>query len=323
MTETQSWRDLLSRIIQDPQERQRIAKELKLNPVTLTRWANNVSKPRMQNLRQLCNAIPSAYQDSFIAALPEDARKAFKDPDTIDAEDIKIPALFYSRLLDAHCHLPAVLRFSSLCDMILQEAIKHLDPHRFGLELTVVKCMLRPSDEKVRSAREVTGRGTPPWDHELEHRTTFLGVESLAGYVISTGLPRVIADRAEGSRLFPVVWDVHEQSSMAHPIIVGNTIAGCLLGSSSRRGFFLPMQRQILFSAYAELLNLIFLPDDYRPLESIELAYMPPYKQQRQYMAHFRDRVSRLMVQKRLRVQQAEQQVWQEIEEELLKCQVK
>jgi hypothetical protein len=53
MQELASWRELLGKIIADSHERQRIANMLGVNPITLTRWVNNESKPRPQNLRQL------------------------------------------------------------------------------------------------------------------------------------------------------------------------------------------------------------------------------------------------------------------------------
>src|SRR5882724_8230734 len=53
-----SWRYLLGKIISDMQERQRIANELGVSTVTLTRWASDVSDPRPQNLRRLLAALP-------------------------------------------------------------------------------------------------------------------------------------------------------------------------------------------------------------------------------------------------------------------------
>jgi len=56
-----SWRELLGKIIADSQERQRIANKLGVNPITLTRWVSNKSKPRPQNLRQLLDALPEYH----------------------------------------------------------------------------------------------------------------------------------------------------------------------------------------------------------------------------------------------------------------------
>ncbi len=58
MQEPPTWRDLLGSIIQDPHERQRIANELGVNPVTLMRWVHNEATPRQQNLQLLFKALP-------------------------------------------------------------------------------------------------------------------------------------------------------------------------------------------------------------------------------------------------------------------------
>ncbi|GHO43121.1 hypothetical protein [Ktedonospora formicarum] len=161
MTESANWREVLGRIIQDTHQRQRIANALDINPVTLTRWANNTSTPRTQNLRQLLQALPE-HSAAFMESLPDEVSKPFQDPEmmSVEVDTITISPLFYSRLVNAHCNLPSILRFSSLCDMILQQIIKHLDPHRVGLELTVVKCM-PPSIGERCVAREKLPVGAP------------------------------------------------------------------------------------------------------------------------------------------------------------------
>ena len=58
MQEPPTWRDLLGSIIQNAHERQRIANELGVNPVTLTRWIHNESIPRKQNLQHLLRVLP-------------------------------------------------------------------------------------------------------------------------------------------------------------------------------------------------------------------------------------------------------------------------
>src|SRR5689334_15322133 len=58
MEEIQTWRELLRKIISDPQERQRIAEELHVNPITLIRWTTGKSRPRPDNLSPLLDSIP-------------------------------------------------------------------------------------------------------------------------------------------------------------------------------------------------------------------------------------------------------------------------
>src|SRR5581483_1549380 len=250
---SQKWRELLSKIIKDPHEKQRIANELGVSVITLTRWVSGESMPRTHNLRLLLKALPD-HRDAFLDVLPDDFSQSISDQ--IEDEDAaqEIPSVFYARVLNAHCNLPRILHFSSICDVILQQALKQLDPNREGMEITVVQCMYPAPDGKIRSLREGLGRGTPPWNRELEQRTLFLGAESLSGYVVSSGRPLAIPSRQQGLNLFPVQWVEWEESAMAYPIMMADQIAGCLLVSSTQPDYFLSLARQKLVQQYAKLL---------------------------------------------------------------------
>src|SRR5215467_5264383 len=116
MKETSTWRELLGSIIQDPQERRRLANELGVNPVTLTRWVHNESSPRPQSIQRLLHALPEHRQELLNQILDE-----FGDyipyPEDSFIEDLqyKIPSEFYMRVLRTRATIPQVLRFSSLC----------------------------------------------------------------------------------------------------------------------------------------------------------------------------------------------------------------
>src|SRR5947209_20249284 len=58
MHKPQTWRELLSHHIENPQERVRIAAILEINPVTLMRWVRQESTPRPQHLQHLMDALP-------------------------------------------------------------------------------------------------------------------------------------------------------------------------------------------------------------------------------------------------------------------------
>ena len=58
MQKPPTWRELLGSIIRDPQERQRIASDLGVRTITLMRWANGESNPRLQTLHQLLGVLP-------------------------------------------------------------------------------------------------------------------------------------------------------------------------------------------------------------------------------------------------------------------------
>lgn len=72
MRSTSTWRQLLERIIADPQERQHIAEELKVNPVTLMRWALGTSNPRRHNITRLITVVPPEFRQTFTTSLLEE-----------------------------------------------------------------------------------------------------------------------------------------------------------------------------------------------------------------------------------------------------------
>ena len=160
MQEQPTWRDVLGSVIQDPQERRRIATELGINPVTLTRWVNKDASPRPQSLQRLLKALPQHRK--VLLELVVNEFEGF----ATEAEDLlhRIPSEFYNRVLRTLATIPKVLRFQSLCDLILQQALEQLDPQRIGLAIIVVRCMLPSQEGKIRSLRESVGRGTQPWE---------------------------------------------------------------------------------------------------------------------------------------------------------------
>lgn len=319
MQDSSSWRDVLKELVQDTHERQRIANEVNVSQATLMRWVHGESMPRPRNLRMLLKALPPQYQRTLSPLLSVELQKSLDDDDLSE----EIPSIFYRQVIRAHVTLPQPLHFSSICDTILLQALMQLDANRSGMEITIVQCMPPIHNQTVRSLRESIGRGTPPLSRELEQRTIFLGAESLAGYAITNGRPYAIQSREEGIHLFPVHWVGPEESAMACPIMRCNTVAGCLLVSSIHPNYFVSPTRRTLVENYADLLVLAFEHDQFYPRELITLYTMPPYEKQRPIVQTFRNRVIQLMVhsqrEKRdINIIQAEQQVWQEIEQELL-----
>src|SRR5258708_39715201 len=78
MADPSSWRDVLKSIIKNPRERDRLATELRLNALTLTRWSTGDSQPRPHNLRQLQRALSPELRDQF-AALVQQEDTSFRD----------------------------------------------------------------------------------------------------------------------------------------------------------------------------------------------------------------------------------------------------
>src|SRR5436853_7150794 len=68
MAGPQTWRELLGTIISNPAERERLANELGIAKVTLTRWVNSESSPRSHYLRRLVALLPE-HRGQLLAAM--------------------------------------------------------------------------------------------------------------------------------------------------------------------------------------------------------------------------------------------------------------
>ncbi len=331
MSELQTWRTVLGKIIRDPQERQRLAQELQISPITLTRWAGGISTPRSQNLRSLVQVAPAKYRDSLIALLEQDF-EGFSSFEGISPkremqkennEVAFIPVEFYTRVLHTCAETSKNLLFQSLCDLILQQCLKQLDPYRVGMAITIARCMPPRSESgKVQSLREVAGRGTTPWNDNLDQQGILLGAESLAGHAVSSQHLETNQHLQERVSVSPGYQSQWEQSAVATPIMRTGNIAGSLLVSSSQPDYFLPTISKLI-ERYAELVALAFDADDFYAPKQVALSILPSFSEQQPYVAQFRKRVVETLQkatreQEHLTVSQAEQRVWQHIEDHLL-----
>jgi hypothetical protein len=287
------------------------------------RWANGESNPRLQTLHQLLGVLPH-YRETFLELIHEEFPdfSELRDEESMQSQPALIPAEFYTRALRTLANIPKVLRFASLGDLILQQALKHLDPHRLGLAIIVARCLSPSHEDKVRSLRESLGRGLTPWENDLEQHAILLGAESLAGNTVISARLIVNQNLKENSSLSPGYHGVWEESAAAAPITLEGKIAGSLLVSSTQPDYFLP-SRQTLVQDYADLIALAFSPEDFYEPEWIELGVMPPQRVQQPYLTGFRQRLVDTMLQaarnhQPITLTQAEQLAWQNIEEKLL-----
>jgi GAF domain-containing protein len=312
-----SWRDLLKSIISDHAERERIANEIGVRSITLTRWTTGESTPRPHNLRQLLHTFPKQHRDLLLILIEEEEQIDLTDtvpsepPDEIDYQ-------FIRQVFEARATTPSGLLFWTLCRKVLQHALRRLDPERIGMAITVVLCMPASSEGKVRSLRESMGLGTPPWPGDLEDQAMFLGAESLAGYVVANCRQAAIDDLRANATFLPAYQLEHEVSALADPILYTNHVAGCLLLSSTQPNYFHSESRRALVSDYAQLIALAFSPEQFVPPERIDLRLMPPLKTQRELFATFTQRVITEMKSLDITRAEAEQIVWQQFEEELI-----
>jgi hypothetical protein len=314
----QAWRDLLGKIIKDPQEKQRIANESGISTVTLFRWASGESQPRSQNLRQLLNSLP-AYRQMLLEVLPENAMKSVVElTDNSNPGALEIPAEFYANVLQSHCFLPDALHRDWLCELIFEQILQQLDPNSLGMQITLARCTAPGRNHKIRSLREIMRSSTMAGSEAWRSEKFFLGAESLAGHAVTMGHYLIIHSYEEGQQTFPTHWKKWEKCALAYPVMQVNQVAGCLVISSAVPDYFHPHALHRLIQHYAELLSLVFAPQEFYDISLIEPGHMPSYNVQIPYLARMHRRIAEVMLQTHTSVIEAEALVWQHIEEELL-----
>src|SRR5216683_1820292 len=112
-----TWRALLGMVIDDPQEKQRLANELNVSQLTLSRWVTNETKPRLHNLRLLLKALPE--HRAFLLTLLAGEFEEFSTTTEVEEEtEIEIPSAFYARVFQANAELTPSLRSWLIRDII-------------------------------------------------------------------------------------------------------------------------------------------------------------------------------------------------------------
>jgi GAF domain len=326
MTEPQTWRELLGSLIENAQERQRIASLSGINAVTLQRWVNNEGNPRIRNLHQLLSALPDYA--SQLTALIQKEYVTFLESSTGNEEDLsKIPSNFYTNVMRTYTKTAPSLRFWSIGKLILQQAMQHLDPFRLGMLLLITGCTI-PDDpsQKVRSMRIFLGLGSGPWQSSWDRYPLFIGVESLCGYVLSNRRVITIQDTQarDSVSYYPMLPVKQAGSVVVAPIQRGEGVAGCFCTISTQPSYF-TAERVELFQSYAQLLAVAFMPAEFYRPQNIDLGLFPSHEQQQGYFATFQTRLLHTMRDailegQSLSSQQAMQQVLVQLEKELLQA---
>ncbi len=319
MQEYQTWRDLLSHIIEEPRKRERIAKITGIDTATLTSWARNTATPNTGQLRSLLQAIP--HHQMLLRTLIAEEFDGF-DTELDDGPPHAVPIAFSARVLELYASAPHESRFWSICTALLSEAVKQLDPDKLGISLSVVQCMPLSREGNVHCLREYARLGTSPWLDQMEMRTSFLGTESLAGAAVSSGQAKIVEDINQGQRAATYVPE-YAVSAAAFPITHSNRIAGCLLAASTQAGYFSSPWRQNLIQNYTALLVLAFSPENFYERERIVLQIMPPFQVQQPYLSTLQQRIlatlkTAFSVNRSISYLEAQQHVYDQIAEELL-----
>lgn len=322
MENYQTWRDLLAALIEKPRERTRIARAIGVSAPTLQRWATGESYPLSQQRQRLLQALPG-YQMLLGTLFAEEFDEA---PVELDIPVGGSAVTFSALILDIHASASEESRYWSICTAVLSEAVKQLDPQQLGISLRVVQGMALPATKSVRYLRVSAGLGTAPWPEQIESHAGFLGAESLAGRVVVSGLPLIVADSRREQSLADYLPE-QTAGAAAFPILHAGRIAGCLLAASTQPDYFSAPARVELLQNYAALLTLAFSPEHFYPFEHVALQTMPSLQVQRPYLSSFQQRVlatlkTAFTVNHSLSYPEAQQYVWSQIAEELLQLQI-
>ncbi len=308
-----AWRTLLAEIIHDPQEKQRLADAMDINPITLTRWASaqfymnqngeksgKPPRPQLHSLRKLVTALPE-YRDTLLPSLLEEFRELteedFRSPALQSAaEDAPaLPGLCYEQVLEAAATYSGVLRFTTVFDLLLDYAILQLDPERLGLWISVMQCTSPAPGHKVRSLRELFRVGTPPWKREPEERNFYLGAGSLTGHAVTTGRAYAIDDTNAYTGWPPMLFRADNTDSIAAcPIRRTGRIAGCLFFGATQPKYF-NKERMQLIQKYSCLAQVAFDDSNAYAQENIELRLMPKFEAQEPVLRLFNQRVEKIL----------------------------
>lgn len=322
MQEPKTWREFLGKIIEDQQEKQRLAQLLGVNERTLDRWATGSSSPRSSaHIRQLLKAFPDHRE--ILSALmrpdfPDVVEQTDEEQSIFIDEIIKdVPIPFYQRILETYATAVEPVRAWTICNLVLQQLSQQLDVDHQGIRVLLMQCQAAKETSKVQSLRllfEHTGGQAVS-----ENRSIFYGAESLAGVAVMKGIPQV-KQRMYSSDLllvhnpqrFPL------RSAAAAPIQRAGRCAGSMLVLSPHAAFF-TQARMVVLQHYMHLLTLAFQEQEFYDQASIDLQLMPAENAQMQVIETFQERVLSLFCQARERKesltwQQAEQLATSEIE---------
>lgn len=287
-----TWRDLLAEIIHDTHEKQRMAAALGVNQVTLSRWANNLSRPRSQHHKKLLDAIPDRHKQEFTelfaVEFPVSREPIINEQSEETVEEI--PSAFYARIFSAYTNTPHELRITSILSLILQQMLSHLDVDQEGISIAVALCTAPPDDQPVRTLHEFTGRGTPPFKSHLEMQPFFLGIGTMAGFAVTHSRQLVIQNLREDKGFAHFLRTDFEESAMVYPIMFENGIAGCSIVSSTRLDFF-TAARQRLVQDYTNLMALALSLDHFYKSSQVNLRVLPEPEKQYRYFTIYSQRL--------------------------------
>lgn len=320
--EVQTWRELLGKVAARSDERQRIAAALRINTITISRWVAGSSKPRIETLRALPQALPK-QSEQMITLLKLEYPDLFTNGQIIDDIESAIPHGFYGQVLNTYAMDPERLRVYALGSAILRQIIFQFDSDNKGFAIFIAQCVPPGFDRKVRSLRIIIDEGGPSTINPFRNQTCFCGAESQAGMAVQSAHMVVIQNPEDVQRIIiPDQQITVSGSSLALPLLRYDSSAGSVWFVSPQKNFFTP-DRISLLKHYANLLTIAFEPHEFYPLSSIHLTMMPARSQQHPLLSTLQKRITDRMLAPLseslpLSRLQAEQQIIKETEEELI-----
>ena len=312
---TPKWYDVLHEIISDATARDTIARAVGVHPMTLVRWSTGETQPRLRYIELLLKAVPDDKRAQLTELLHY---RSLPPSDQIVATLPTIEHDFIRKIFEMRSRTEANLLFWTLGHAILYHACCLLDPEQLGLSITIAQCTPPACPGIVRSLHTVMSMGTPPWETDISYQRIFLGAESLAGHAVTYGHMRVVDDLREQTRFLPIFSDRFEISAIAQPLFYTNQIAGCLYITSTQPYYFASPIMFSLIDEYAHLIELAFTNEQFYTPSKINLHWMPAFSTQRRQISHVEQRILALMRTDGVSRLQAEQSIWQQIEESLI-----
>ena len=295
----------------DRAEIARVAKDLEVAEITVYRWMNGSSEPRVMHLKRLPEVL-AEHRGNLTYAINQ-TFPGVLDPPSLGIREVRKE--IYRRVLDLVTTTPEEdARCWQVTQAIFEYALLHLDSDRRGMAITYANLMHSHRDG-IHSLREATMRGNYPWPFSLESRA-YLGSTTLAGTAVMLQRLQTWDNLGDEERL-QVDIDEFERSAAACPVMYAGRISGVLIISSTQVGFFVDSMACQAVSEYAQLLALAFHDEDFYPCSLLNLRPMPEVKWQRAEIG--RSYVNRIITYARKHMiarQDAEQHVLAEMERE-------
>jgi hypothetical protein len=254
---------------------------------TLQRWIHGQTElPHAGKIRQLLTVLPPEKRTLFAQLLQQDSSFAkYAESMSFSRSKLEIPSTFYARIMETNASTSGTIRFTAICQLILLQGLRLLDPDGLGLCMMIFTCTIPFQEGKVRSLFHQCSLGTHPWATIVNQSSFFVGAESLVGRAVMDGKPVVIQQtQAENGSSPSPHWDAYAVSAAAYPIRREERIAGVLFVASTQPHFFTLDHLKVLRD-YCHLIMIVFDEEGFYPQEQLAVGVMPPILVQQTHLA--------------------------------------